>query len=83
MEYQLKQSGAVVDNKDFNDLGSFSPKLAKLKMFFQDLDSQQFCNRYKWTGFPKYMYNTAIRFAVQVAMPNWLRGWVFQKFARS
>lgn len=56
MEYQLKQSGAVVENKDFNDLGSFSPKLAKLKMFFQDLDSQQFCNRYKWTGFPKYMY---------------------------
>lgn len=31
---------------------------------------------------PKYLYNTVIRFAVQVAMPNWLRGWVFRTFAR-
>ena len=32
---------------------------------------------------PKYMYNVMIRFIVQVAMPNRLRGWVFQTFARN
>lgn len=30
----------------------------------------------------RYMYNVLIRFAVQVAMPNSMRGWVFRKFAR-
>ena len=30
----------------------------------------------------RYIYNVSIRFAVQVAMPNWLRGWVFRMFAR-
>lgn len=29
------------------------------------------------------IYNVSVRFAVQVAMPNSVRGWVFQKFARS
>lgn len=33
-------------------------------------------------SFPRYCYNVSIRFAVQVAMPNWLRGWVFKTFAR-
>lgn len=36
-------------------------------------------NIISWT---KYLYNVAIRFAVQVAMPNSVRGWVFQTFAR-
>lgn len=30
----------------------------------------------------RYMYNVLIRFAVQVIMPNSLRGWVFKTFAR-
>ena len=33
-------------------------------------------------SFPKYCYNVAIRFAVQVLMPNSVRGWVFKTFAR-
>ena len=33
-------------------------------------------------GFSRYLYNVTIRFAVQVAMPNSLRGWVFRTFAR-
>ncbi len=41
---------------------------------------------YMWKGgiitFPKYFYNVLIRFVLQVLMPNKLRGWVFQKFAR-
>lgn len=31
---------------------------------------------------PRYLYNVLIRFTVQVAMPNKLRGWVFRTFAR-
>ena len=33
-------------------------------------------------GFFRFVYNVSIRFAVQVAMPNALRGWVFRMFAR-
>ena len=33
-------------------------------------------------SWPRYAYNVMIRFAIQVAMPNWLRGWVFRTFAR-
>lgn len=31
---------------------------------------------------PRYAFNVAIRWGVQVAMPNWLRGLVFQKLFR-
>lgn len=31
----------------------------------------------------QYAYNVLIRWTVQVAMPNWLRGWVFRTFARN
>jgi glycosyltransferase involved in cell wall biosynthesis len=34
-------------------------------------------------GNGRYLYNVAIRFAVQVAIPNSVRGWVFRTFARS
>lgn len=33
-------------------------------------------------SWPRYAYNVAIRFAVQVLMPNGLRGWVCCRFAR-
>lgn len=33
-------------------------------------------------AFPRYTYNTAIRFAVQVALPNNVRGFIFKKIAR-
>ena len=54
-----------------------------MKYFKSEAKLQNYMWKHGLIGFPKYMYNTAIRFAVQVAMPNWLRGWVFQKFARS
>ena len=48
--------------------------------------SEASLQRYMWKngviGFSRYLYNVAIRFAVQVAMPNNLRGWVFRTFAR-
>lgn len=54
-----------------------------MKYFKSEAKLQKYMWEHGIIGFPKYVYNTAIRFAVQVAMPNWLRGWVFQKFARS
>ena len=48
--------------------------------------SEASLQRYMWKhgiiGLDRYIYNVAIRFAVQVAMPNSLRGWVFRTFAR-
>lgn len=42
--------------------------------------------KYMWKNgiisFPKYCYNVLLRLVLQVLMPNKLRGWVFQKFAR-
>lgn len=48
--------------------------------------SERGIQRYMWQHylitFPRYCYNVSIRFLVQVAMPNKVRGWVFRKFAR-
>lgn len=42
--------------------------------------------KYMWKNgiitFPKYCYNVLLRLILQVLMPNRLRGWVFQTFAR-
>ena len=54
-----------------------------MKYFKSEAKLQKYMWKHGLIGFPKYVYNTAIRFIVQVAMPNWMRGWVFQKFARS
>lgn len=48
--------------------------------------SERGIQRYMWQHhlitYPRYCYNVFIRFLVQVAMPNKMRGWVFRKFAR-
>lgn len=48
--------------------------------------SEASLQRYMWKngviGNGRYLYNVAIRFAVQVAIPNSVRGWVFRTFAR-
>lgn len=49
--------------------------------------SEASLQHYMWKqgviGLGRYLYNVAIRFAVQVAMPNSVRGWVFKTLARS
>ena len=49
--------------------------------------SEATLQRYMWKhdviGLGRYLYNVAMRFALQVAMPNRVRGWVFRKFART
>ena len=53
-----------------------------MRYFKSEAKLQNYMFSHGIISFPKYCYNVAIRFAVQVAMPNWLRGWVFQTFAR-
>lgn len=43
---------------------------------------QRYMLQHHMISLPRYLYNVALRFAVQVAMPNNLRGWVFRTFAR-
>ena len=52
------------------------------KYFKSEAKLQGYMLQHKLISFPLYLYNVAIRFAVQVAMPNNLRGWVFRTFAR-
>ena len=52
------------------------------KYFKSEAKLQWFMFRNRIISLPTYMNNVAIRFCLQVLMPNWLRGVVFQKFAR-
>lgn len=53
------------------------------KYFDSEARLQKYMLDHKLISWPKYAYNVTIRWAVQVAMPNWLRGWVFRTFARN
>ena len=52
------------------------------KYFMSEASLQHYMWKHKIIGFVRYIYYVAIRFVVQVAMPNNIRGWVFRKFAR-
>ena len=52
------------------------------KYFKSEAKLQGYMLSHKIISLPRYAYNVAGRFAVQVAMPNWLRGFVFQKLFR-
>ncbi len=52
------------------------------RYFKSEAKLQHYMWKHKLIGLSRYLYNVAIRFAVQVAMPNSLRGWVFRTFAR-
>lgn len=53
-----------------------------VKYFTSEARLQKFMLNHKIISFPKYLYNVIVRFIIQVVMPNKLRGWIFQKFAR-
>lgn len=53
-----------------------------MKYFKSEARLQKYMLDHKVISLPRYLYNVAIRWAVQVAMPNRVRGWVFQTFAR-
>ena len=52
------------------------------KYFKSEKGLQDYMLQHGIISLPRYLYNVAGRFAVQVAMPNWLRGFVFQKLFR-
>lgn len=52
------------------------------KYFFSEFKLQNYMLRNRVIRIPVYVANVAKRFVVQVLLPNRLRGWVFQKFAR-
>ncbi len=54
-----------------------------MKYFKSEAKLQKYMFDHKIISMPKYFFNVAIRFAVQVAMTNSIRGWVFQNFARN
>lgn len=53
-----------------------------IKYFKSEARLQQFMFKNKIISMPRYLYNVVVRFIVQVAMPNQLRSWIFQTFAR-
>ncbi|MCM1502970.1 MAG: glycosyltransferase [Bacteroidales bacterium] len=53
-----------------------------MSYFKSEVRLQRYMLNHKIISIHRYVYNIVVRFVVQVAMPNRLRGWVFQKFAR-
>lgn len=53
-----------------------------MRYFKSEARLQKYMLDHKVISWPRYLYNVTIRWAVQVAMPNRVRGWVFQTFAR-
>lgn len=52
------------------------------RYFKSEASLQQYMWKQGVIGLGRYIYNVSIRFVVQVAMPNRVRGWVFRTFAR-
>jgi len=53
-----------------------------VRYFKSEAKLQKYMWKHGVIGFPRYIYNVAGRFAVQVAMPNSVRSFVFQKLFR-
>lgn len=52
------------------------------KYFKSEARLQKYMLKHRIIGLPRYLYNVAGRFAIQIAMPNSLRGFIFQKLFR-
>ena len=53
-----------------------------MRYFKSEVKLQKYMLSHGIISFSRYCYNVAIRLAVQVLMPNSIRGWVFKTFAR-
>lgn len=53
-----------------------------MKYFKSEEGIQRYMLKHHLISVPRYIYNVGGRFAVQVMMPNWLRGFVFRSFFR-
>lgn len=52
------------------------------KYFKSEKGIQDYMLKRNIISFPRYLFNVAVRFCVQVAMPNKVRGFIFQKLFR-
>lgn len=52
------------------------------RYFLSEANLQRYMLKNDIISLPRFLYNVVLRFMVQVAMPNGLRGCVFRKFAR-
>ena len=52
------------------------------RYFKSEADLQKYMLQHKIINLPRYLFNVSVRFAVQVAMPNRVRGFIFQKLFR-
>ena len=50
--------------------------------FRSEAGLQRYMRQHKIISLPRFLFNVAVRFAVQVVMPNKVRGFVFQKLFR-
>ena len=53
------------------------------RYFKSEARLQKYMFRHRIISLPRFIFNISVRFVVQVCMPNCLRGWVFQHFARN
>lgn len=53
-----------------------------LKYFKSEVGIQKLMRDNGLISWPRYGFNVLVRWCIQVAMPNWLRGFVFQKLFR-
>ena len=52
------------------------------KYFKSEAGIQRLLWKKKMIGYPRFLINVSERFVIQILMPNGIRGWLFQRFAR-
>ena len=52
------------------------------RYFKSEAKLQWYMLRHRVIGLSRFLFNILVRFVVQVCMPNWLRGFIFQKLFR-
>ena len=62
--------------------GEMYQRRGGMKYFKSEAKLQRYMFKHGIISFPRYLFNVAGRFAVQVAMPNTVRSYVFQKLFR-
>lgn len=85
---RMFEKGAVFRNlNDILVLVRVGPEMYRrrggLKYFLSEAKLQKYMLNRRIIGFSEYALNMLVRFIVQILMPNKLRGYVFQKFART
>lgn len=54
-----------------------------MKYFKSEVGIQKLMRDNSLISWPRFFFNVLVRWGVQVAMPNWLRGWMFQRLFRN